>query len=228
MTREKMSDEASLEPLRYKPHDLLRLRGLPETTDMPRWLFSAFAVAPHAVVRRARAPQGFVAAGFRGPARADRYGTFIPLEAVTTSSSPEQLQKRPDDHQRRTLKAFSALETIVECGALDSFVWGPTGSVGFELATARATVTETSDLDLLIRTPSPLSRKAARAMRDRLIVIEQLAGLRIDAQLETPAGGVALSEWAQDKPRVLARSAYGPCLITDPWASGSVPLQVQR
>jgi phosphoribosyl-dephospho-CoA transferase len=44
-------------------------------------------------------------------------------------------------------------------------------------------------------------------------------GVRIDAQLETPGGGVALNEWAEGKPRVMVRSASGPSLIHDPWAT---------
>jgi phosphoribosyl-dephospho-CoA transferase len=93
--------------------------------------------------------------------------------------------------------------------------------VGFELATTQPTVTSTSDLDVLIRVPSPLSREYARALRERLAEVERDLGLHIDAQLETPAGGVALMEWAQDKPRVMARSVCGPRLVDDPWAGSS-------
>ena len=84
--------------------------------------------------------------------------------------------------------------------------------------TLRPTATHASDLDLLIRTFEPLSREHAAALRARLVRIEQSIGLRIDAQLETPSGGVALSEWADGKSRVLARSSRGPSLVTDPWA----------
>jgi len=43
------------------------------------------------------------------------------------------------------------------------------------------------------------------------------AGTRIDAQLETPAGGVALAELAAHKPHVLARASSGAQLVADPW-----------
>jgi phosphoribosyl-dephospho-CoA transferase len=104
-------------------------------------------------------------------------------------------------------------------GPLGGFVWGPTGSAGFELATQAPTVTESSDLDLLIRTPEPLARDIAGALLDQLQGHAKRAGLRIDAQLETPAGGVALAEWAAGKARVLARGAAGPQLLADPWAT---------
>ena len=212
----------------YQAHDLLQLLALPLTEDRPAWLTSAFADAPFAVVRRAEAPSGFVAVGFRGLTRSQRYGMFVAHDDVLSVSSPEDLFDRPVCPGRARLRVFTALREIAERGCLETFVWGPTGSVGFELATARPTVTETSDLDLLIRTPSPLVRAHARSLRERLATIEHDIGLRIDAQLETPAGGVALSEWCEDKPRVMARSACGPCLIDDPWADGGSPLEAHR
>jgi phosphoribosyl-dephospho-CoA transferase len=198
-------------------HDLLELRAGPPAAETPAWLPNAFALAPFAVVRRADAPPGFIAVGFRGANRAQRYGTLIPREAIAAVVSPEQLRARPAPGARSTLDVFRALRFIAESDALDGLTWGPTGSVGFELATGRPTATESSDLDLLIRAPLPVQRHDARALRERLQRLEQTMGVRIDAQLETPAGGVALSEWAEGKPRVMARSASGPSMIVDPW-----------
>jgi phosphoribosyl-dephospho-CoA transferase len=104
-------------------------------------------------------------------------------------------------------------------GVLTGFVWGPTGSTGFELATQVPTVTVLSDLDLLIRTPERLPYDAARQMLSHLHALAQRAGIRVDAQLETPAGGIALAEWAAGKTRVMARHAKGPQLVANPWAT---------
>jgi phosphoribosyl-dephospho-CoA transferase len=52
---------------------------------------------------------------------------------------------------------------------------------------------------------------------DRLQALAQRIGIRVDVQLETPAGGVALAEWAAGKARVMVRHASGPQLIADPW-----------
>lgn len=209
----------------FDAHDLLRLDALPLATDAPEWLADAFALAPYAVVRRAQAPEGFVAVGFRGASRSERYGTYVPRTAVLSAHAPERLLERTTSPERTALKAFVALRELVERRTLDSLVWGPTGSAGFELATAQPTVKQTSDLDLLIRAPSPLSRTYSRALCERLAGLERDLGLHIDVQLETPAGGVALVEWAQDKPRVMARSVGGPRLVDNPWAraSGSEP-----
>ena len=200
-------------------HDLLRLSALPSAQDRPAWLAAAFADAPFAVARRAVAPQGFVAVGFRGPSRSDRYGALVARDSVVSVTPPEALIHRCPSPGRAVLKAFAALRRIVEQRGLESLVWGPTGSVGFELATAHPAVTETSDLDVLIRAPLPLIRAHAHALRGRLAHVERELGLRIDAQLETPAGGIALNEWIEGKPRVLARSASGPSLVDDPWAN---------
>jgi phosphoribosyl-dephospho-CoA transferase len=212
----------------YQPHDLLRLRALPAIEAMPAWLPAAFADAAFVVVRRAEAPVGSVAVGFRGASRAQRHGTFVVHGAIESAISPEQLMDRSIPAERRAIKAFRALQIIAEQRWLDPLVWGPTGSVGFELATARPTATDTSDLDLLIRTPKPLLREKARALRHHLKTVETAFGLHIDAQLETPAGGIALSEWAEEKPRVMARSARGASLIADPWTTADIAYEAHR
>jgi phosphoribosyl-dephospho-CoA transferase len=218
---------------RWRPHDLLRLQRLPAFDDQPAWVRDAFARAPYAVVRRALAADDFVAIGVRGVERAQRYGTWVHAEDIVSAVSPETLVQCAPLAGREGLPPFAALAALaaLQCdatGALAGFVWGPTGSAGFELAARVATVNGSSDLDLLIRTPEPLGRELARALRDQLQALAKRVGIRVDAQLETPAGGVALSEWAADKARVMARDACGPQLITDPWAAvpGAVPVAV--
>jgi phosphoribosyl-dephospho-CoA transferase len=207
---------------RWRPHDLLRLRRLNAFADEPAWVRDAFGRAPYAVVRRALAADGFVAIGVRGAARAQRYGAWAHADDIVSAMPPESLaQTQPDDPGRRALPAFAALIELqhVPGGPLASFVWGPTGSTGFELAAHVPTVNETSDLDLLIRTPDPLTVDVARALLEQLQALAARIGTRIDAQLETPAGGVALAEWAAGKAHVLVRHASGPRLSADPWAA---------
>lgn len=223
-----MTDDALAHARKYLAHDLLRLRALPVMDDMPAWLPLAFADAPFAVVRRAQAPSGYVPVGFRGALRAQRYAGFVAHELIEGALSPEHLLERPIPAGRSTLKAFSALQAIVEQRYLGALLWGPTGSVGFELAARQPTATATSDLDLLLRTPSRLPRSNASAMRQQLRRLEEAIDVRIDVQLETPLGGVALSEWADDKSRVMVRSAHGPSLVPDPWAADDAPTEARR
>ncbi|MBP0593685.1 malonate decarboxylase holo-ACP synthase [Paraburkholderia sp. LEh10] len=210
--------------IRWQAHDILRLRHLEAFDDEPAWVRDAFARAPFVVVRRALAAAGFVAVGVRGAARNERYGTWARCGDIEAVVKPEALLSEGSTRlvaQRRALPAFIALDALLRdtaCSRLDDLAWGPTGSAGFELATLQPTVTATSDLDLLIRTPNHLSRDDATRIHAMLAGHAVDTGIRIDAQLETPAGGVALAEYASGKARVMARHASGPRLVADPWA----------
>ncbi|WP_133645127.1 malonate decarboxylase holo-ACP synthase [Paraburkholderia flava] len=204
--------------VRCRAHDLLRLRRLAHTDDEPAWLRDAWSRAPFAVVRRALAKDGFVAIGVRGTTRAQRYGMWAASVDIEQRLAPEDLVNEAVLTPGRDLPAFAALALLLrDATCLRQFAWGPTGSAGFELATRQPTVTASSDLDLLIRTPQPLSLADAQCLVDELQHPALAAGTRIDAQLETPAGGVALAEYAASKSRVLARSEHGPQLVDDPW-----------
>jgi phosphoribosyl-dephospho-CoA transferase len=209
---------------RWRPHDLLRLRRLPAFDDEPAWVRAAFERAPYAVVRRALADEGFVAIGVRGVERAQRYGTWAQASDIEAAMPPETLAGATPIAGREALPPFAALAFLQTdtLSPLAGLVWGPTGSAGFELATRVPTVIESSDLDLLIRTPEPLAQDFARALLDQVLTLAKRAGIRVDAQLETPAGGIALAEWAAGKPRVMARNAHGPQLIADPWAAARI------
>lgn len=204
--------------VRCRPHDLLRLRRLAHAEDEPAWLRDAWARAPFVVVRRASSADGFVAVGVRGPTRAQRYGTWAASVDIERRIAPEHLVNEAPLTFRGDQPAFTALALLLrDATCLHQFAWGPTGSAGFELATRQPTVTASSDLDLLIRTPQPLSLADAQCLVDELQHAALAAGTRIDAQLETPAGGVALAEYAAGKSRVLARSELCPQLVDDPW-----------
>lgn len=206
---------------RWRPHDLLRLARLTAVEDEPVWVRAAFARAPFAVVRRAQAASGFVAAGIRGTARAERFGTWINDQDIESSMSPESLAAAVPSPGRAALAAFVALASLRETPSLlHDFIWGPTGSTGFELATQVLTLTGSSDLDVLIRMPQRSDAATVHALAATLAHAAQRAGTRVDAQVETPAGGVALAELAQlaqGKAHVLARASDGARLVADPW-----------
>ena len=210
-----------LSDARWQPHDLLRLRRLPSYDGEPDWVRAAFARAPFAVVRRASAAPGFVAVGMRGNGRAQRYGTWAEAGDIEAVIAPEDLLAASFQlHiERRALTAFVMLAGVRdEAKSLRTFSWGPTGSAGFELATGTPTVTATSDLDLLIRVAQKLSRERSAQLLIELESFAQRAGIRVDVQLETPSGGIALAEWGAGRARVMARHAQGPRLVSDPWA----------
>jgi phosphoribosyl-dephospho-CoA transferase len=41
---------------------------------------------------------------------------------------------------------------------------------------------------------------------------------RVDMQIETPFGGIALLEYVRQDSRLLMRTSQGPRLVIDPWA----------
>jgi phosphoribosyl-dephospho-CoA transferase len=89
--------------------------------------------------------------------------------------------------------------------------WGPTGSVGFELATAIPTATPQSDLDLLVRVPSGVS--ATLTLLAALHRQFRSLAARVDCQVETPSGAVALAELVDGASDVMVRTAAGPRLV---------------
>jgi phosphoribosyl-dephospho-CoA transferase len=191
-------------PLR--PHDLVRidepaplLRG-----DEPGWVGAALAAVPWAVVRRAPARPGHVPVGVRGSVRGERFALDVPATAVRDVRTPEQLRSGGPGPDRRPV--FRTLDAVTLL--LGNQVWGPTGSVGFSLATGHDVTTGSSDLDLVVRAlglPDP-----AHA-RDLLRRFADLPA-RVDAQLDLDGGAVALADVASGWDEVLVRTPAGPVL----------------
>jgi phosphoribosyl-dephospho-CoA transferase len=196
-----------------RPHDLLRLSGpRPLPADAPPWVWRALSTVPWVVVRRAAAAPGLIAVGVRGARRSERYAMAVHPGDVVNVVAPEQLATA-DPRPNRDLPAMRVLRdirpTLDEARVRVS--WGPTGSVGFELATGAATATDASDLDLVLRAPL-LTREAL----DQLAEFHRAFGrlrTRVDCQVETPSGAIALAELAGDNTQVMVRTPAGARLM---------------
>jgi phosphoribosyl-dephospho-CoA transferase len=116
--------------------------------------------------------------------------------------------------------ALQVLGVVDELFASFGLTWGPTGSVGFELATGVAVASSTSDLDVVVRAPEPWSVENARDIEDNLAPLPT----RVDVQLDTPAGAVMLAEYTRGG-RVLLRTPEGPRLTCDPWREAATHLR---
>ena len=201
------------------PHDLLHLRR-PDMLqfDAPpsAWVGLALRHVPWVVVRRAPPRDGLLPVGIRGDTRDLRCAAWVAPEDVDRVLSPHALRSRVAclSAARMSLPAARALGAVERAWATWALPWGPGGSLGFELATGWPTVGRDSDLDLVVHARNPLSRSEARRRLDALPAL----GARIDVQLETPAGAVALLEFARqgDGP-ILLRGLHGPHLVRDPW-----------
>jgi phosphoribosyl-dephospho-CoA transferase len=167
------------------------------------------------VVRRARTPSGLIPVGVRGSARSERLAAFLAPAAVAARVTPEDLAAaRGWRHAFRTRwpGAFRVLDTVDELFSSLGLTWGPTGSVGFELATEVAVAGSASDLDVVVRAPKPWSLVRARELADDLARLP----VCVDTQLDTPTGAIALAEYARGC-RILLRTPDGPRLVNDPW-----------
>lgn len=197
-------------------HDLLwgmTARQLEKSA--PAWAVEAMRAGHPVVVRRAITDSSRVAVGIRGRARHQRYATQMLRAAIRRCVSPEQLldvnlQQFP--HLQERLLRISKI--------MNSFAvqWGYTGSVGFELASGIQAVHEQSDIDLLVRMPNYLSKQIAQNM------LQQLAETtdKLDVQLQTPQGGVALKEWATSSGKVLLKRHDAAVLVENPWQEKEV------
>jgi phosphoribosyl-dephospho-CoA transferase len=75
-------------------------------------------------------------------------------------------------------------------------------------------MTMKSDLDLVIHMPNKLSKVEAYRLFNELT---SAVKCRLDIQLETPKGAIALGEWATNSSSVLIKTDSGPFLTETPW-----------
>jgi phosphoribosyl-dephospho-CoA transferase len=197
--------------LALQPHDLLwgmPLSALP--ADAPAWVIEAVALDHPVVVRRALAPRSQVAVGVRGQRREQRYAALMPSTDIRRCIRPEQLTHVEGESDWPALRALRQIRPLMDLLGLP---WGVAGSAGFELASGVAALHENSDLDLILRTRSFVSRTWA----GELVQMLDRSECRIDVQLQTPAGAVALREWAGQSRKVLLKTEQGAWLVNQPW-----------
>lgn len=223
----------------YRAHDLIRFTRLDLLVfelSKPAWLDDFNSHIPCAVVRRAPCMQNTVPIGLRGSTRGVRAAACIHRELILECITPEDLAAgkrwRSNPHLTQTglSQALDFVDALLSparfaeetqgctdpsrkaAGCAD-FTWGPAGSAGFELASEFPVVTDTSDLDLIIRMSAFCSLQIARELHEKL----QESPIRIDALLEFPEGAISLSEYARGDSSVVMRTTNGPRLLREPW-----------
>jgi phosphoribosyl-dephospho-CoA transferase len=206
-------------------HDLLRLAPSARLVDLagdaqrpPPWVGGALRRQRWVVVRRDLSEDGRLPVGVRGEQRRHRYAAWVEGADVVQRVTPEELAARDRSGAlaRRGGASWTAVLRGVDAAIGGSaLAWGPVGSVGFELATRTVATRATSDLDVLIRAPSPIAERGEE-LDARLHEVSRRLGIRVDCLVETPAGGVHLHDLSTGGP-VMARTDHGPLVILDPW-----------
>jgi phosphoribosyl-dephospho-CoA transferase len=158
--------------------------------------------------------------GVRGGARPQRSAAWLPHGAVEECITPQMLAAKRvwRQHPGATLApAVAVLDEVAVILVAHGFagLWGPGGSVGFELASGVRSTSLCSDLDLVLRADEPMTRTDATRLHAELSMLP----VRIDVLLETPHGAAALAEYAASEEVTLLRSAGGPRLVRDPWSA---------
>ncbi|WP_347548555.1 malonate decarboxylase holo-ACP synthase [Pseudalkalibacillus hwajinpoensis] len=196
------------------PHDLLRISSVNDLLEEegPAWVSDFLLRAPFVVVRRALINEGLIPVGIRGEARNQRHASLLAEQKILERITPEQLAQGigwKKYSRFRELPALQSLDLVEGLFASYNLSWGPTGSVGFELASGVATASKSSDLDIVIREPEGLSKAISKELTTEL----KKAPCHIDVQVETRYGAVALLEVASGGSTILIKRDKGPELI---------------
>jgi phosphoribosyl-dephospho-CoA transferase len=206
-------------------HDLLKVDAAKVILDdaqgnqsTPSWVAPKLQETPWVVVRRGVATPDWIPIGIRGAERSQRWAASCPPAAIHQIATPMDLLNC--FNQTRQL-VNSPLCNDLRSLAIDwqwfthsSHLWGPGGSLGFELATGKQTTTSQSDLDIVIYANNYLPKTDAQ----RLLHATRHLNVPVDIRVETPVGGFSLTEYSESSGQsILLRTAAGPMLSDNPW-----------
>ncbi|MEG2029023.1 MAG: malonate decarboxylase holo-ACP synthase [Janthinobacterium sp.] len=196
----------------WRAHDLLWVSGFPGGAPLPAWLDAAWLAAAPLVVRRASCAPGRIPVGVRGRLRSERQACEVDAAAVVRRVTPEMVARMPlPDFSCAALEALRQVAPLLDA---TGWAWGPTGGVGFALASGLPVLRADSDLDLVLRMAAPPDAAQAEALR---AIAATVTACRLDLQIDTGHGGFAYAEWAAGRDRVLLKTDRGPVLTATPW-----------
>jgi phosphoribosyl-dephospho-CoA transferase len=212
-------DVNSFDRMRSIVHDLLRLSDpgdLVNRDPSPGWVHEALSRAPWVVVRRAPFERELIPVGVRGQSRSERFATYVHPSSIAECVSPEDLsssQAWKKAARCEEMPALRLLPRVYRILRTTDLIWGPVGSVGFELASGVPIAHRMSDLDLIVRTSDFLIPPATTK---KLLAMLQGTEVQVDLLLETMDGAISFLEYAGGGPNLLLRNLNGPCLVPHP------------
>lgn len=210
-----------------RAHDLLWVAdgaAIEAAEPLPVWATGDWLRRAPLVVRREDTGAGRIPVGLRGLTRSQRLKAYVAQEAVQRCVSPEDLATAQGWHdwtasgEPAALGALAMLAPVLDAAGL---TWGPTGGVGFALASGLRVLRADSDLDLVVRAPAPLSVQ----QRHRLAMLASCVACRLDIQIDTGRGAFAFAEWLSGRRHILLKTEAGPMLTDNPWGVGNAPME---
>lgn len=195
-----------------KVHDLVQFKtiaDLENPLNVPDWVKNAPASQKFGVVRRMPITNKTVPIGLRGDTREKRHGAFIHESNIVQVITPESLVNRIEQFKDQIY--YPALKDIKDEFEKHHLTWGPTGSVGFEIATAIPVTSPTSDIDICVyvdEIDTALLGEVGHFLESR--------NRRIDVQVEVPAiGAFLLNDYLNSaETGFIVRTKFGPHLCT--------------
>ena len=146
-----------------RPHDLLwitDLAGLATDQPLPSWATAEWLASAPVVIRREKMTDvAWLPVGLRGRTRSERFKALLSGDAVGKCVPPEFLVRTEAWNDGAQFSAFPAVKALVSMASTltaTELSWGPTGSVGFALASGLPVLREESDLDVVVRASVPL------------------------------------------------------------------------
>lgn len=200
-----------------EPHDLLQIKTITDLTGepLPQWAKEVFPKSLTVVVRRSPVLAGKIPVGIRGPKREQRFASYLETSKICRVITPYELVQAANWNNlasaRKKLPAMTALPQVAQI--LQDYHWGISGSVGFELATNTPTAKTTSDLDLIWKPESPITKVSAQQL---LQALNQF-GVHADLQVIQGTDGFSLEEYANSSSTMMIKTLGDPILVTDPW-----------
>lgn len=195
-----------------RAHDIVLLdKTALKNVELPEWVEETDQL--FATVRRGMPLEAdSVLVGLRGRERQQRFGFETTLNKVEEVIHPWELVTR-NSFREAEVTEYSVYQQYREAQLLlKNHHWGVGGSLGFELATQRATIKPSSDLDLLLYANSA-AELPMEIIKENLAFFEKL-----DTQIISQKGGFALKEFlSQPSKKILLKTNEGPKLTTEIW-----------
>lgn len=200
-------------------HDLLEIdaqRFVAHQPTAPEWVAESLRTSPYVVVRRGPDTKPVIPVGVRGVQRNHRWPAYCLSKVIKNIHTPPRLLERRLPQSRvNAIPALRALRLLKNRWRGVTHLWGPGGSVGFEIATGLPVVKAESDLDIVLYAEKRITVDEAKSLCKRAMELPVV----VDMRVETRLCAFSLWEYASESPRpILLRSPTGVMFRTDPWS----------